>query len=91
MINFTLHFERECQAIKRVHGIAVQNTGYHQQANAMTTILSEMKQECSQILMEVKETEEKILRAMQLSSEESSEERDDRESKSTLHENGCVV
>ena len=59
MIKFKLNFEREYQALKRVRGITMRSTKVHPQANAMTTMLSNMKQEGLQILMEVKNTEEK--------------------------------
>ena len=84
MINLKPHLEREYQALKRVREITMQSTYFHQQRNEMTTILSKMKRERSQILMEVKDTEEKILRAMQISREESSEERDNQESGTPL-------
>ena len=49
MMYFKLHFEREYKALKRVRGITMRSTGFQQQENAMTTTISEMKQERSQI------------------------------------------
>ena len=64
--NFKTHFEREYVALKRVRGTTMRNTAYFQQANAITTVLESMKQERLEMIQEVKNSETKIMRAMQM-------------------------
>ena len=45
----------------------MRNIAYYQQANAISSVLQEMKQECMEILTEVKESEGGIFHAMQIS------------------------
>ena len=80
LANFKVHFEREYQALRRVRGITMKNTAYFQNANAMTSVLETIKQERVEMIQEVKNTEEKIMRAMQMTQEhfeQNQEQRDD--------------
>ena len=67
LINFKTHFEREYLALRRVRGNTMRNTSYFQQANSMSTMMQTMKEERDLILHEVKDSEYKILRAMETS------------------------
>ena len=84
LINLKTHFEREYQALRRVRGTTMRNAAYFQQANALTSVMEKMKEERTLILDEVKDSEQKILQAMQLSEDASSENRDD--DNSTSHQ-----
>ena len=44
----------------------MRNTAYFQQANAMASVLENVKQEREEMVQEVKITETKIMRAMQM-------------------------
>ena len=67
LINLKTHFDREYQALQRVRGITMRNTVLFQQANALSSVMEKMQEERELILNEVKDSENKILRAMQVS------------------------
>ena len=66
LLNFRAHFEREYQSLKIIRGTTMRNTAYFQQANAMTSVLENMKQERVEMIQEVKNTETKIMIVMQM-------------------------
>ena len=66
LFNFKTHYEREYQALKRVRGTTMRSTSYFHQVNTITVILEGIQQDRMEILNKVKDTEEKILRDMQL-------------------------
>ena len=55
----------------------MRNTAFFQQINALSSVMEKLKEEKELIIKEVKESETKILRAMQISENNTSEERDD--------------
>ena len=61
---FKTHFETARASLRKMRGITMRNTAYHQQANA---ILEEIRAENVQLLDEVKSAENNILRAMHTS------------------------
>ena len=87
MLNFKAHFEREYQALKRVRGTTMRNTSYFQQANNLSTVIQTMKEEREQILTEVKDSEYKILQAIQLSANSGDIRSDDRDYEDTPRRN----
>jgi len=78
LINLKTHFEREYQALRRVRGTTMRNSAYFQQANALSSVMKQFEEERALILAEVKDSEYKILQAMQVSdNNSSSDDRDD--------------
>ena len=62
---FKIHFETARTSLRKVRGVTMRNTAYHQQANAMTgQVLQEIRAENLQLVDEVKSAEGNILRAM---------------------------
>ena len=55
----------------------MRNTAFFQQENALTSIMEKLKEERELILNKVKDSENKILRAMQVTENETSDNRDD--------------
>ena len=60
-----------------MRGTTIQNTAIFQQANALTSVMEKLKEEQELILYEVKDSKKKIIRAMQVTENNSSEDRDD--------------
>ena len=57
----------------------MRNTVYFQQANAVTSVLETIKQERAEMIQEVKNTEPKIMRAMQMTQEHFEHNREQRD------------
>ena len=78
LINLKILFEIEYQALRRVRGTKMRNTAYFQQANALSSVMEKIKEERELTLTEVKDSEYKIIQAMQVSDNITSpEDRDD--------------
>ena len=57
--NFKAHFKREYQALERVRRTTMRKSTYYQQANAITSVLENMKQERVEMIQEVKTQKQK--------------------------------
>ena len=91
LLNLKTHFEREYQALRRVRGNTMRNTAYFQQANNMATMMKSMKEERELILNEVKDSEYKILRAMEMSERTHTSEIDQKDDDDTqIHSNQSI-
>lgn len=65
---FKTHFESARASLRRVRGVTMRNTAYHQQANLITTqVLQEIRTDHSRVIDELRNTGNTILQAMQVS------------------------